>query len=249
MDWLKNIFNGIGSMFGGGSGSSNMQSTMGGPNSFSKGAGAASQWGASGGNIGKGVSPTSYGGGTDWMSSLFPGGKAQGVAGMALPAIGNMFAPKTKTPDFSNLSSVQALQNFKPGNSVSPEYQQMLQNNTNVLRTQKKRELDALYHSARPGTDYTTDTNYQRDLGLMDKSIQDNMSNSLASAEGQFSSQEQSRLTDLAQLDISSLMMHTGLDFQEAQQFKQMFGQAGGMFLTKSLFPNAYSMNQFGAQK
>ena len=171
----------------------------------------------------------------DWLSQLFPGGTASGIAGLAAPMLGNMFAPKTPDiPDFGGLSSVQAMQNFRPGNSVSPEYQKMIQNNVSQLREQKVRELQALYHNARPGTDYLTDTNYQRDLALLDQGVQDNLTDELAKAEGTFSAQEQDRLSQLAQMDIYSIMAQTGMKSQEAQQFKEMFSNVGNAFLTNA---------------
>lgn len=177
----------------------------------------------------------------DWMSQLFPGGIAPGIAGLAAPAIGDLFAPKSPNiPDFNSLSSVQALQNFRPGNSVSPEYQKMIQNNVNQLRDQKVRELQALYHNARPGTDYLTDTNYQRDLALLDQGVQNNLTDELAKAEGTFSSQEQQRLSELANLDIFQIMQQTGMKAQEAQQFKEMFSNVGNMFLTNATRDNSF---------
>ncbi len=233
-----NILGSLGNLFGGGgggggkppttSGTQNMFGALGGPNSFSTPAAAAS-------SAIPGFSNTSSSNKKGFLDSLFPGGSAQGIAGMAAPLLGNMFAPKSPNPpDFNSLSSVQALQNFKPGNSVSPEYQQMIQNNTGKLREQKVRELQALYHNARPGTDYTTDTNYQRDLANLDKGVQDNMTDELAKAEGTFSSQEQQRLGELAQMDIYQIMLHTGMKAQEAQQFKDMFSNVGNMFLTNA---------------
>lgn len=191
-------------------------------------------------------------GNKNWLDSLFPGGKEAGIAGLAIPAIGNMFAPKSPSvPNFGDLSSVQALQNFKPGNSVSPEYQKMIQNNVGQLRDQKVRELQALYHNARPGTDYLTDTNYQRDLALLDQGIQDNLTDELTKAEATFSSQEQDRLSQIAQMDIYSIMAQTGLDAQEANDFKEMFSNVGNMFLTNATRnPNDMSnlMSMFGSK-
>ena len=192
-----------------------------------------------------GTSPVSAGAGIanttnpekpkNWMDQLFPGGQMAGIAGLAAPALGNMFAPKAPNiPDMNSLSSVQALQNFKPGNSVSPEYQQMIQRNVGQLREQKVRELQALYHNARPGTDYLTDSNYQRDAALLDQGIQNNLTDELAKAESTFSSQEQERLYQLAQMDIYAIMAQTGLEAQEAQQFKEMFSNVGNTFLTNA---------------
>lgn len=186
----------------------------------------------------------------NWLEDLFPGGTSQGIAGMAIPAIGSMFGPKSpEIPKFSELDSVKALQGFKPGNSVSPQYQDMIQKNTAQLREQKKRELDALYHNARPGTDYLTDTNYQRDLALLDKGIQENMSNALTSAEATFSQQEQDRLSEIAQMDIYSIMAETGLNAQEANDFKEMFSNIGNMFLTNATQkPNQFDLSSlFGS--
>lgn len=182
------------------------------------------------------------------MDSLFPGGSTAGIAGLAAPAIGNMFAPKSPNiPDINSLSSVQAMQNFKPGNSVSPEYQTMIQNNVNQLRDQQIRELQATYHNARPGTDYTTDSNYQRDLALLNQNVQNNMTDELAKAEGTFSSQEQQRLSEIAQMDIYSIMAQTGMKAQEAQQFKEMFSNIGNTFLTSATHDNSFedAMKQF----
>ena len=169
----------------------------------------------------------------NWMDDLFPGGQTQGIAGLAAPLMGDLFAPKSPNiPDINSLSSVQALQGFKPGNSTSPEYQQMIQRNVGQLREQKVRELQALYHNARPGTDYLTDSNYQRDLALLDQGIQNNLTDELTKAEATFSSQEQERLSQIANMDIYSIIMQTGLDAQEAQQFKEMFSNVGNTFLT-----------------
>ena len=232
MDFFSNIFKGLGnlvqpimSMFGGGGG---QPQNIGGGNST---------YGMN--NIPQGMKPPATSGvggniGGNFMQSLFPGGTGQGVAGIAAPLIGNMFAPKVKTPDISNLSSVNAMRNFRPGNSVSPEYQTMIQNNVKQLRDQRKREIDAVYHSTRPGTDYTTDTNYQRDIANLDQSTQDNLTDELAKAEGTFSGQEQDRLAQIAQNDIAQIMLQTGLDAQEANDFKQMFSNVGNMFLTNA---------------
>lgn len=217
-NFIQPLISGIGNLFGGGQ--------------------KAPQYGA--GKIGpptqnQSFFPGQQSGGMDWMSSLFPGGKAQGIAGIAAPLFGNMFAPKSpKIPDINQLGSVQAMKNFRPGKSVSPEYQGMLQNNVNRLRDKRIKDLQSVYHSSRPGTDYLTDTNYQSDLAEIERGVQDQLSDDLAQAEGTFSGQEQERLGQLAQMDIWSIMAQTGLDAQEANDFKQMFSNVGNMFLTNA---------------
>ena len=262
-----NPLSSLGSIFGGGSGgSSPFTSSM---NPFSLFGGGGSGGTSSGGSSNpftsllggqSGFANTSSGGNSsgnkNWWESLlggnsgiFPGGNAQGLLGLGLPFFGNMAAPKVQAPDYMNSPNVQALQNFKPGNSISPEYQTMIQNNTNKLRDQRVRELQGLYRSARPGTDYLTDTNYQRDLGNIETDVQNNMTDELAKAEGQFSGQDQERLTNLAQLDIFQIMTQTGMSAQEANDFKQMFSNVGNMFLTNATRdPNQMSnlMSLFG---
>ena len=224
----KNLFGGMGNMFGGGA-----QQAM--QPSFAKPSGKANMLASIGGPNQSMPKQSSGGGAGNLMNSLFPGGTAQGLAGLALPFFGNMMAPKSpKTPDFSTLPSVQAFQSFRPGQSVSPEYQTMLQNNVDRVRQKRIKDLQQVYHSARPGTDYLSDTNYQSDLAELERGVQTQMSDDLARAEGTFSSQEQERLSEIAQMDIYSIMAQTGLDAQEANDFKEMFSNMGNMLLTNA---------------
>jgi len=239
MGFLTSLFGGLGKALSG-AGSSIMQgmgSLFGGQGGMSQGMGNLFGGGQQTQPFTQqpSVSQPKQGGGMNMLNSMFPGGTGQGIAGMAIPAIGNMFGKKSpKVPDINSLQSVQAFNNFKPGNSVSPEYQTMLNNNVNRLRDQRIRDLQATYRSARPGTDYITDTNYQRDLAEIERGVQGQMSDDLAKAEGTFSSQEQEKLSQIAQMDIYSIMMQTGLDAQEANDFKQMFSNVGNMFLTNA---------------
>lgn len=241
MGSLGSLGSGLMNMFGGGAGLGSLGSLLGGGGSkppatsgYSQpnGYGQLSKQSLMGSPYQMNVPKSS---GSSFMNSMFPGGSTQGILGMMAPLLGDLFAPKkNKMPDINSLGSVQALRNFRPGNSVSTQYQSMLKHNTDQLREQKVRELQALYHNARPGTDYLTDSNYQRDLASLDKGVQDNLTDELAKAEGTFSSQEQERLSEIAKMDVYSIMMQTGLDSQEAQQFKDMFSNVGNMFLTNA---------------
>ena len=260
MGFLSNLFGGLGSALSGAgssimSGLGNLAKPI--MSMFSGGSGGGSPIGGGNSTYGPKNVPVGFPanaakGGSGIANSLFPGGVGQGIAGIGMPFLGDMFAPKSpKIPKFGDLESVQAMQSFKPGKSVSPEYQQMLQRNTQQLRDTKVRELQALYHNARPGTDYLTDSNYQRDLAKVDQDIQTNMSDDLARAEATFSSQEQDRLSQLAQMDIYSIMAQTGLEAQEAQDFKEMFSNIGNTFLTNATRnPNDMSslMSMFGGR-
>lgn len=243
MGFLNNIFQGLGSMFGGAGSSimSGLGSLFGGGGqsaqpSFAKpasgGSGAQNMFSAIGGA--NQSMPKQSSGGMDFMKGLFPGGVGQGIAGIGIPAIGNMFAPKPKMPDLTKTAGYQNLSNFKSGNSLSQGYKDSLYNQANRGREQRKRELDQIYHSARPGTDYTTDTNYLRDIGNLDRGFQEQLTDDLAKAEMGASGQEEEHLARLAALDEAQIMMETGLSFQEANDFKQMFSNVGNMFLTNA---------------
>lgn len=229
------LMQGISSLFGGGQSQPSFAKPGGGAQNMMNSIGGANQ-----------AMPKQSG---NFLQGLFPGGVGSGVAGMAIPAIGNMFAPKPKVPDLTQSQGYKNLQNFHPGNSVSPEYQTMIQNNVAKQRDQRKREIDATYHSLRPGTDYTTDSNYQRDISNLQQESQNNLTDELAKAEGTFSGQEQDRLAQLAQLDEAQIMMQTGLSFQEANDFKQMFSNVGNMFLTNATRKPGYDLSSlFGVK-
>lgn len=238
MDFLSSLFSGaknlLGGLFGGGQSASRQAfgNTAAMAPQLSKGQLMSSPY-QPGGTLPK-SSGFNMGGLGGLLDNLFPGGKAQGIGGLAAPFLGNMFAPKVSLPDINQSQNVKALQAFRPGQSVSPEYQEMLQRNTGRLRDERLKQLQRVYKTARPGTDYTTDTNYQRDLAEIERGVQEQLGDSLASAEGQFSQQEQSRLENLAQMDVYSIMAQTGLDAQEANDFKQMFSNVGNMLLTNA---------------
>ena len=240
-----NLIQGISSLFGGGGSPQPPSPTPGSYSQMSKQSLMNSPYQpGSGFTMGNNSSSKPKG----FLDSLFPGGVGQGLLGIGIPAIGDMFAPKTPNIlDINSLQSVQAMQQFSPGKSVSPEYQGMLQNNVNRLRDKRVRDLQATYRSARPGTDYLTDTNYQRDLAEVERQVQGQLSDDLARAEGVFSSQEQERLSEIAQMDIYSIMAQTGLGAQEANDFKEMFSNMGNMLLTNATKkPGMDLMSLFG---
>ena len=52
------------------------------------------------------------------------------------------------------------------------------------------------------------------------------------------------QLVDLAQLDIASITIQLGIDAQEANNFKQTFGQLGSLFVQQGLGFNSFQPQQ-----
>ena len=118
---------------------------------------------------------------------------------------------------------------------------------------QDVRRLEGLYASARPGTDYTTDTNYQRDLGDIQRRYSEERANVVGdrtrTAEQYFnqnqasniqqalgaSSEQMTQLAQLAQLDVEQIMTKLQMDYASALNFKQVFQNLGGTLLLQGV--------------
>jgi hypothetical protein len=191
------------------------------------------------------------------LDSIFPGGKSSGMAGLASMAAGQLFAPKTpKVPNFTDLSSVKALQSFQPTNfkPMDPNLESSINRGLDIEHGRQLKQLQDVYRNARPGTDYTTDSAYQRDLNNLNSSQALNRSDSMAKANVQWmqtqlqaSQQEMSKLSEIAQTDIAGIMAQLGMSAQEAENFKKMFSDVGTMFLNKGINKNQSILDLFGA--
>lgn len=242
MDWLSNLFGGIGdaakgagnsiggllnNLFGGGgsgnasgseyTGAQKMTQAMGAPNQMSFG--AAPQQAAT---VSGGMNPGMIG------------------AGLGTLGLGQLFQPKVKAPDFGGLQSVQNLQNFNSTpHPLDPAIQQSIQDSLNIQNEQQLRNLRDTYKNARPGTDYTTDSAYQRDLANLNRNMSMTGSDAMANASLQSNQQQLGNLTNLAGLQSQGAMTQYGQQAQKAQNQNQMFGNLGSMFLQKGLgIPN-----------
>lgn len=129
--------------------------------------------------------------------------------------------------------------------------------NLDQSRMQDIKRLEDLYASARPGTDYTTDSTYKRDLNEIESNYAQNKANLIAdrtrSAEQAFnqnqfaniqaalgaSSEQMAQLAQLAQLDVEQIMAQLQLDYASAMNFKQVFQNLGGQLLLSGLGANS----------
>lgn len=160
----------------------------------------------------------------------------QGLAGLGIMGLGQALTPQVKSPNFSGLQNVQNLSNFNSSpHSLDPAIQQSIQGSLNIQNEQQLRNLRDTYKNARPGTDYTTDSAYQRDLANLNRNMSMTGSDAFANATLQSNQQQLGNLTNLAGLDAQKAMTEYGQKSQQAQNFSQGFGNVGSMFLQKGL--------------
>jgi len=167
------------------------------------------------------------------LMDLFKGGAGKVAGGVGMMGLGNLFAPKVEAPNF-NTQAMQNYQNYNTG-SLPPNVEAMINRTSQINEDQQLKQLQDVYRNARPGTDYTTDSAYQRDLANLNRSQTMNRADAQAQALMGFNQQELSRASELAQLSIAEIMYKTGMDAQEAQSIKEMFGNVGGMMVSSGL--------------
>lgn len=176
----------------------------------------------------------------------------QVLQGLGVMGAGQLFGGNPKKPDF-NTPDVQRYQNMPLNNfrTLDPNVEALINRNVDVQQDQQSKQLRDVYKNVRPGTDYTTDSAYQRDLANLQRSQTLNRSDALAGAQFQsnqqdlqLNQQELSRASELAQLSVSEIMLETGMDYAEAQQIKEMFGKVGGMFVSKGLGLDSFDVDK-----
>lgn len=156
-----------------------------------------------------------------------------------------------------NLSNTLS-QKFNP--LTDPEIEAATRNNE-LQKNEAIKRLQGVYGSLRPGTDYTTDSNYKMDLQNTENSFaqqgSDIVANRSRSAMDAFNTNQRyaaqqalgasdtqmAQLGAIAQLDINQIMTKLNMDYNSAQQFKQTFLNLGGQLLLSGFGaqPNPFS--------
>lgn len=234
MGWLSSLFGGLGNAAGGamnsiGQGLGNM------------GGGLMNMFHGSGNQGGSGAAQS---GGNKGGGGFNPG---MAGAGLGIMGLGQMMNKPVKMPDFNSNPQVQALNNWQnqPNHPLDPNVTQGIQNTLNIQNEQQLRNLKDTYANLRPGTDYSTDSNYQRDLGNLNRSMAMQGADAMSQAQLQSNQQQLGNLTNMAQLGVGSQMGNANLQAQKQQQQNQMFGNVGSMFLQNGLGqPNFMRMFQ-----
>lgn len=165
--------------------------------------------------------------------------------GLASELAGQVFGPKSpKLPDFSSLPSYQRMNTLSQQRptGMDPNLEAAINRNLDQQFEGEMRNLRNIYKNARPGTDYTTDSAYQRDLAQLQNKQALSRADAMANATNESiqtqlmaTDQEMQQLSQLAEMDISQIMLQLGMDSEEANQFKQTFSNIGSMFLQKGL--------------
>ena len=200
--------------------------------------------------MGGGMTGGSSGGQTSWMDRIFPGGKEPGLAGLALTGLGELFSPKvSRAPDISSIPSFQAMSQFsaKPTGKLPLDLEESINRSMGFEEEEELRQLRNVYKNVRPGTDYTTDSSYQRDLEKLQRNQGSRRGDAIARAgfesmryELGASEQEMAKLSELAQADLFTIMTNLSMDAEEASNFKEMFSN-----LATPLLSRASGLNQF----
>lgn len=175
------------------------------------------------------------------MMSMFGGG--QGInpgmmgAGLGIMGLGQMMNKPVKMPDFNSNPAVQSLNNWQnqPNHPMDPNVSTAMQNTLNIQNEQQLRNLRDVYANLRPGTDYTTDSNYQRDLGNLNRSIASQNADAMAGQQFNSNQQQLGNLSNMANLQVGGQMGQAAMDAARRQQQNQMFGNVGSMFLQRGL--------------
>lgn len=162
-------------------------------------------------------------------------------AGLVSNLAGQAFAPKVNAPDISSLESVQNFRNYDNA-SLPSGVEDSINRSVDVQHQDEMKRLQDVYKNARPGTDYSTDSAYQRDLANLERRQTLNRADAQSNALLQFNQQELGHLQELAQTDIYNIMIKLGMDAQEAEQFKQSFSNVGSMFLQSGLGLNNFKV-------
>ena len=172
---------------------------------------------------------------------------AQLGAGTALAGFGQLASPKVKMPNLMELPSVQALsqKNFGSFQELDPELIAAIDRDYDMIDARERDRLIATYKSLRPGADIESDSSFRRDFAELQDAQGKRRVDSKAkhrfeyiSRQLQLSELELSHLTELANLDIATIMAQLGIDSQAANDFKQAFSDIGTTMVSSGLGVN-----------
>jgi len=233
MNWLTNLFGGL---FGGGGGQDGT-SIGGGNSTYNPGFAPV-------GMPSKGTSGN-YGGQNPLMSMF---GGPQGLLGLGISGLGNLLSPKVQAPNL-NTPQMQQYQQFTQNPPQLPQgMQEQINNSLAINEEEQLRNLRNVYKNLRPGTDYTTDSTYQRDLANLQRNMASNRSNAMMGPTLQYLQPQGQHLGNQAQMSLYEPMMQGGIDAQKADQQNQLFGDIGSMFMKKGLGMGGGLFDMFGEE-
>lgn len=168
--------------------------------------------------------------------------------GLGISGIGQMAGPKTPSvPEFGQLAGVQRFGQESQSRlgSLAGRFQnlpntQLPDTLLSPIRRQyelQRHQFTSQFKAFRPGADLATDTEYARGINDLNQREAEAVSGAQLNFQGE---QRQNLLGELgvtedqlgslgmlAQADIDTIRLRTGLSAEEASQFKQIFGELG----------------------
>ena len=168
----------------------------------------------------------------------------QALLGAGLEGIGQFGIQTPNMPDISELPSVQSLRNFN-FNSVGeldPALEQAINNDFQRIEQREYEAFVSRYKSLRPGADIESDSMFKRDLFELQRMQGSRRADALAKYRFemiqqnlQISQAELAQLQGIAQMDVDMIMGQMGLDYADAQKFKDTFSRLGDTLITEGL--------------
>lgn len=175
------------------------------------------------------------------------GGSGPMLAGLGLMGASQLFGGHTKAPNY-NTPDVEAFRNFTVNPPALPQgMQDSINKSLAINEEQQLRNLRNVYKNARPGTDYTTDSAYQRELTNLQRGLAENRANALIGPTLQYQQPLQQGLAGLAEGSYNQQVLQAAMKSQQQQRQKDLLSGMGGLFMQKALWPNLF--NHFSAGK
>ena len=165
-------------------------------------------------------------------------------AGTALAGFGQLASPKVNVPNIAELPSVQALKgmNFRNFRELDPALEAATNRDFDMIDARERDRLVSTYKSLRPGADIESDSSFRRDMDELQRMQGMRRADSLAkyrfeflSKQLQMSELEMRQMTELAYMDIATIMLQLGVDAQTAQDFKSAFTGVGTALVSSGL--------------
>jgi len=154
-----------------------------------------------------------------------------------------------RLPDMSGLESVQAFKNYDlrgQMNQLDPGLESAINRDFDQMDQQEQHDFQSRWKNIRPGADIESDSVYKRDYQNLLAEQQQRRADAMSKYRFDYvktqlgiNELEAQRLQTLAQLDVQTIAINTGLEQEEAMQLKQMFSgetqaqpQGGGILDT-----------------
>ena len=167
------------------------------------------------------------------------------LGGGALAMFGNKMGGGSKLPDMSSLDSVQAFKNYDlrgQMNQLDPGLESAINRDFDQMDQQEQHDFQSRWKNIRPGADIESDSVYKRDYQHLLAEQQQRRADAMSKYRFDYvktqlgiNELEAQRLQTLAQLDVQTIAINTGLDQEEAMQLKQMFTGVGTNMISAGL--------------